>query len=79
VKREPVMGGEDFSRYGREEPKVPIFMYRLGSVSAERIAESKKPGGKPLPSLHSSKFIPDRSAIKIGVTTMSAAALDLLK
>ena len=80
VKREPVMGGEDFSRYGREEPKVPIFMYRLGSVEPGRVAESKKPGGKPLPSLHSPFYLPERQAtIRTGVTTMTAAAIDLLQ
>jgi hippurate hydrolase len=80
VKREPVMGGEDFSRYGREEPRIPIFMDRLGSVSAERIAESRRPGGKPLPSLHSAQYLPEREqTIKTGVTTMTAAAVDLLQ
>jgi len=78
VLREPSMGGEDFGRYGREEPKIPICMYRLGSVAAERIAESKRPGGRPLPSLHSSKYLPEREAIRVGVMTMSGAAMDLL-
>jgi hippurate hydrolase len=78
VKREPTMGGEDFGRYGREEPKIPICMYRLGSVAAERVAESKRPGGRPLPSLHSSKYLPEREAIRVGVMTMSGAAIDLL-
>jgi hippurate hydrolase len=78
VRREPSMGGEDFGRYGREEPKVPIFMYRLGSVKAERVAESKRPGGRPLPSLHSSKYLPEREAIKVGVETMTGAAVGLL-
>jgi hippurate hydrolase len=74
------MGGEDFGRYGTEgEPRVPIFMYRLGSVPAERVAESMRDGGRPLPSLHSSKYLPVREAIKTGVTTMTAAAVDLLK
>jgi len=78
VLREPSMGGEDFGRYGREEPKIPICMYRLGSVAPDRIAESKRPGGRPLPSLHSSKYLPQREAIKVGVMTMSGAAMDLL-
>src|SRR5882762_517682 len=39
VEREPTMGGEDFGRYGKEEPKIPICMFRLGSVAAERVAE----------------------------------------
>ena len=80
VKREPVMGGEDFSRYGREEPKIPIFMYRLGSVPPARVAEAKKPGGKPLPSLHSPFYLPEpRATIRTGVTTMTATAIDLLQ
>jgi hippurate hydrolase len=79
VRREPSMGGEDFGRYGREEPKVPIFMYRLGSVKKERVEESKRPGGRPLPSLHSSKYLPEREAIRVGVETMTGAAVELLK
>jgi hippurate hydrolase len=78
VPREPSMGGEDFSRYGREEPRIPIFMYRLGSVAPEVVAESKRLG-KPLPGLHSSRYLPQPVAIKTGVLTMTAAAIDLLK
>ncbi len=77
VKGEPVMGSEDFSRYG--QAGVPIFMFRLGSVSAERLAKSKAPQGEPLPSLHSALFAPvPEPTIKTGVRTMSAAALNLL-
>jgi hippurate hydrolase len=79
IKREPTMGGEDFGRYGREEPKIPIFMFRLGCVSPQRVADSKKPGAAPLPTLHSAVFLPERSAIKIGVAAMTSAALDLLQ
>src|SRR2546421_939867 len=71
VEREPSMGGEDFGRYGREEPKIPICMFRLGSVKPEAIEESKRPGGRPLPSLHSSRYLPEREAIRIGVSTMA--------
>ena len=35
-----IMGGEDFSRYGLNG-EIPIFMYFLGSVSAERVAASR--------------------------------------
>src|SRR5256885_13056367 len=41
VEREPSMGGEDFGRYGREEPKIPICMFRLGSVKREAIEDRK--------------------------------------
>jgi hippurate hydrolase len=84
VQREPTMGAEDFGRFGAVEgkagePKIPIFMFRLGSVAPQRVADSKRDGGKPLPSLHSSKYLPEREAIKTGVTAMTAAAVDLLK
>jgi hippurate hydrolase len=79
IQRPPVMGGEDFGRYGREEPKIPIFMFRLGCMPANKIAASTQPGGKPLPTLHSARFLPERPAIKTGVTAMTAAALDLLQ
>jgi hippurate hydrolase len=74
--RPPIMGGEDFSRYGRSG--VPIFLYFLGTQPPERIAESKR-SGKPLPSLHSDLFHPiPEPTIKTGVLTMSLAALNVL-
>ncbi len=39
--RPPLMGGEDFSRYA-ENGAIPIFMYFLGTIDAERFAASKK-------------------------------------
>jgi hippurate hydrolase len=55
-------------------------MYRLGSISPQRMAESKKPGGKPLPSLHAATYLPEPTVtIRTGVTTMTAAAIDLLQ
>lgn len=77
---EAVMGGEDFARYGREEPRIPIFMYRLGTISADRIAESKKEGAQPLPSLHSSKFYPEpEPTIKTGAQTLAVGVLELME
>ena len=71
------MGGEDFGRYGREG--VPILMYRLGAVDAKRLERYKQLGVSP-PSLHSSKFYPDaEDTLRTGITTMAAAALELLK
>jgi hippurate hydrolase len=75
----PSTVGEDFSRFGREEPAVPICMYWLGAVDPKKIGESQK-AGTPLPSLHSSIFAPlPEPAIKAGIQTMSAAVMDLLK
>ena len=80
VKREPVMGAEDFGRLGTAEPKVPIFMFRLGSVAPEKVAASKKPGGSALPSLHSALYLPEpKATIRTGVVSMTAAAIELLK
>lgn len=74
--RPPIMGGEDFGRYGREG--VPIFMYFLGTIDAERWQASLKPGGKPLPSMHSNSYYPaPEPAIRNGVFSMSMAVLNL--
>jgi hippurate hydrolase len=78
VQRRPVlMGGEDFSRYGRE--KIPVFLYFLGTLKPERVAEAGRDETKPLPSLHSDLYYPvPEPSIKTGVLTMSLAVLNLL-
>jgi len=74
---EPVMGGEDFSRYGRAG--VPILMIRLGSVDAERLAQYTAEG-RPPPSLHSGQYYPDIDAtLATGVHTMATATFELLQ
>jgi hippurate hydrolase len=71
------MGGEDFSRYGRD--RVPICLFWLGTLAPERVAESRREDGKPLPSLHSDRFAPvPEPAIKTGVLAMSLAVLNLM-
>ena len=73
----PVMGGEDFGRFGREG--IPIFFYFLGTVAPEKVAEAAK-GGEPLPSLHSEKYYPlPEPSIRTGVLSMSVAVLNLLE
>ena len=75
---EPAMVSEDFSEYGRTVEHVPLCMFRLGALPAEKISESERTG-TPLPSLHSGKFAPQpEPAIKTGITAMTAAALELL-
>lgn len=77
VTAEPVMGGEDFSQYGRAG--VPSVMYFLGTVDQKRLARYTELGVTP-PSLHSAKFYPDIDAsLETGVVTMSSAVLELLK
>jgi hippurate hydrolase len=75
--RPPVLGGEDFSRYGKEG--VPIFMFWLGTVAPDRVAASEKEGAAPLPSLHSDLYHPvPEPSIKTGVLAMSLAVLNLV-
>jgi len=79
VTKEPGTGAEDFSRYGRTEDKIPIFMFNVGAVNREVYAAAKK-NGTALPSLHSSRWAPDPElTIKTGVTALTATALDLLR
>src|SRR5256714_160120 len=78
---DPTMGGEDFSEYSLlPEHSIPAVDFHVGAVDPAKIAESKKPGASPLPSLHSSKFAPvPEPTIRIGMVAMTAAVLDLMK
>ena len=72
----PVMGGEDFSQYGRAG--VPATLVWVGAVEPKKY-EAWKAGGPPLPSLHNSGFAPDREpTLRTGVKTVTLAALELL-
>jgi hippurate hydrolase len=74
---EPTMGGEDFSRYGRAG--VPIFMWRIGAVDAQRLASFTQRDLSP-PSLHSPVFYPDaEETLQTAVRAMVSAALELLQ
>ncbi len=77
VRTEPVMGAEDFSRYGLEQPRVPICMIWLGAADPEKLARARETNTS-LPGLHSAEFapVPD-PAIRTGVKALTAAALDL--
>lgn len=77
IETPPVMGGEDFSRYGKTSDNVPIFMFSLGIVEKEKFKTFKKEG-KQLPSLHSDKMIPDyEPSIESGVKAMVLAVISL--
>ncbi|RLQ21438.1 amidohydrolase [Seongchinamella sediminis] len=79
VELDPVMGGEDFSRYGRTEEQVPGNIVWLGTVSPANMAAAEA-GQLTLPSLHSAKFAPDAEpTIAAGVSGMTAALLGLFK
>ena len=79
VERLASMGGEDFSEFGRTEPKVPICMMYIGGVSPEAIKESQRTG-KPLPSLHSPLWAPvPEPTITTGVKTLVAFVFELTR
>ena len=76
----PTMGGEDFCEYSLPDHSIPALMFDVGAVAPEKIAESKKPGAAPLPSLHSSKFLPVAdTTIRTGIIGMTSCVLDLMK
>ena len=75
---QPVMAGEDFARYGRENPKIPSALLWLGSVAPSTYVEALE-NGASLPSLHSPQFAPlPQSTIATGVQAMTEIALNLL-
>jgi hippurate hydrolase len=73
------MGSEDFGRFGLDGHEIPTFMFGLGAVAPEKVAESKRTGVQ-LPSLHSPLFYPlPEPTIRTGVKAMSAVVTELLK
>jgi hippurate hydrolase len=61
--------GEDFSRYGRDEPPIPSLMLRLGTVDP-RVFQSTPL--HTLPGLHSPYYLPDvERAIPLGIRVMT--------
>lgn len=75
--RPPIMGGEDFGRYGKDG--VPICLYFLGTIGRDRYAESLRPGAPLLPGMHSDSYAPvPEPSIRNGVRTMTLAVLDLV-
>ncbi|MFI5175106.1 MAG: amidohydrolase [Terriglobia bacterium] len=79
LKVPPIMASEDFGRFGLEGHQIPICTFTLGAVDPERVAQSRRTG-TPLPSLHSSLFIPlPEPTLRTGVKAMTAAVLELMK
>src|SRR5438876_2459260 len=78
---DPTMGGEDFSEYSLlPDYSIPAGNFHVGGVEPAKLAESKKPGAAPLPTLHSSRFAPvPEPTIRTGVVAMTAAVLHLMK
>ena len=78
IKAAPVMGSEDFGHLSLDH-KIPAVMLWLGAIEPARVDASRK-SGKPLPSLHSSLFLPlPEPTLRTGVKAMTAAVLELMK
>ncbi len=78
VQLKPSMAGEDFSRYGRSEARIPTTLLWLGAVS-EADYRAAGEGKLVLPGLHSALFAPAADqAIPVGVDAMSTLLTHLL-
>lgn len=74
---EPFMSSEDFGVFGRVAG-VPSIQLRIGAVEPTAFANAEATG-KPVPSVHSSLFAPDRErTIRTGVAALALSVLDLL-
>jgi hippurate hydrolase len=78
VEKAPVMGGEDFSEFGRTRDRIPICLFWLGGVDPARHERSTITGER-LPPLHSAEFAPvPEPTVETGVLAMTAAVLRAL-
>ncbi|WP_421792081.1 amidohydrolase [Hyphobacterium sp.] len=76
---DPVTGGEDFSRYGRTEHDVPIFMFWVGGTPRDTLLDYQS-RGLSAPGNHSALFAPDaETAITQAAEGLTAIALDFLQ
>lgn len=74
----PVMGGEDFARYGRDEPRIPSHMFALGGVAPAKFHKAMKEN-TALPSLHSPFFAPEpEQTITTGIKALTTMVRELL-
>lgn len=73
VRKNPSMGGEDFSRYGDQGAR--LCMLWLGCVDPQRMAGFAR-FNRPPPSLHSAEFYPDAAGtLPYGVRSLVVCAL----
>ena len=73
----PITASEDFSAFVNEG--IPSMFFFVGVYDPQQVADSMKPGGKPLPFNHSPFFAPvPEPSIKTGTRAMSLAVLNVL-
>jgi hippurate hydrolase len=79
VKTPPVMGGEDFGRFWRQDKAIKSLIFWVGGVPADKMAAAAK-GELSLPSLHSPFWAPEADkVIPTAAEAMTILALDILK
>ena len=79
VKAVPTMAGEDFSRFWRTDNKLKTFIFFVGAVPADKLAQINA-GKAPAIALHSPLWAPDAPAvINTGAKALTVAAIDILK
>ena len=72
------MGGEDFARYGREEPRIPSHMFVPGSIAPVQFKKVTVEN-VALPSLHSPFFAPEsEQTIATDIKASTAMVRELL-
>ena len=75
VKMPPVMGGEDFGRFAREDKSIKSLIIWVGGVPQGEYDAAKKEG-RTLPSLHSPFWAPDAPAV-ISTATEALTAMTM--
>jgi hippurate hydrolase len=77
--RDPSMGGEDFSQFGRTPEKIPTLIYWVGGLEPAAFRAARDGKGPPPPANHSPQFAPVADvAMKTGIEAMTASSLELL-
>ncbi|WP_447762249.1 amidohydrolase [Sphingopyxis panaciterrae] len=75
VQMPPVMGGEDFSRFGREDKSIKSLIIWVGGVPRAEYDAAKKEG-RTLPSLHSPFWAPEANTV-IATATEALTAMTM--
>ena len=78
VQMPPVMGGEDFGRFSRDDKDIKSLIIWVGGVPQAEFDAAKKEG-RTLPSLHSPFWAPDAPAvISTATEALTAMAMKLM-
>ncbi|AMU95818.1 peptidase M20 [Sphingopyxis terrae subsp. terrae NBRC 15098] len=78
IKMPPVMGGEDFGRFSRDDKDIKSLIIWVGGVPQAKLDAAKKEG-RTLPSLHSPFWAPDAPAvISTATEALTSMAMKLM-